>query len=58
MPDAVVASLVFSAIGADVTDVVVGGRRVVAGGRHQLIDDPGRAMSEALTGLHDRRAGS
>ena len=38
--DSVVASLVFAASAADVTDVVVGGRRVVVAGRHQLIEDP------------------
>lgn len=56
-PDAVVASLVFAATGADVTDVVVGGRRVVTAGRHQLIEDPARAMNDVLTSLDDRRAG-
>jgi formiminoglutamate deiminase len=56
-PDAVVASLVFAATSADVTDVVIGGRRVVAGGRHQLIEDPGLAMSQALALLDDRRSG-
>jgi len=50
--DALVASLVFAATGADVTDVVVGGRRVVQAGRHQLIEDPGRALDEALADLN------
>jgi len=53
-PDAIVSSLVFSATGADVTDVIVAGRRIVAAGRHQLIEDPGRAMIDALTSLQGR----
>jgi len=53
-PDAVVASLVFAATAADVTDVVVAGRRIVAAGRHQLVEDPVRSMRDALTSLHDR----
>ena len=56
--DAVVASLVFAASAADVTDVVVGGERVVADGRHQRIEDPSRAMNEALRSLDDRRVTS
>jgi cytosine/adenosine deaminase-related metal-dependent hydrolase len=52
-PDAVVASLVFAATAADVTDVVVAGRRIVAAGRHQLIEDPVRSMNDALTSLRD-----
>ena len=38
------------------TVVVVGGRRVVADGRHQPIEDPGRAMKDAPAGLGDREA--
>ncbi len=56
-PDAVVASLVFAATSADVTDVVIGGRRVVAGGRHQLVENPGLAMNKALALIDDRRSG-
>ena len=57
-PDAMVASLVFAATGADVTDVVVGGRQVVAARRHQLIEDPARAMIDALATLHGAGAGT
>ena len=57
-PDAMVASLVFAATGADVTDVVVGGRQVVAARRHQLIEDPARAMNYALATLHGAGAGT
>jgi formiminoglutamate deiminase len=53
-PDAVVASLVFAATGADVTDVVVAGRQVVASGRHQLVEDPVRSMHDALASLRER----
>jgi formiminoglutamate deiminase len=41
-------SLVFAASSADVRDVIVGGRQVVAGGRHALIDDVPAALAEAI----------
>ena len=47
-PEHVVAALVFVACASDVTDLVVGGRQVVAEGSHLLVDEPGRAMAEAL----------
>jgi cytosine/adenosine deaminase-related metal-dependent hydrolase len=52
-PHSVLASLVFAAGAADVSDVVVGGRRIVEAGQHLLVEDPARAMSEALAGLVD-----
>ncbi|MFJ4714919.1 formimidoylglutamate deiminase [Streptomyces sp. NPDC088785] len=42
---------VFSASGADVTDVVVGGRRVVRDGHHTLIPDAAPALTRAITAL-------
>jgi formiminoglutamate deiminase len=48
------AALVFAATAADVTDLVVGGRRVVAAGRHQLVDDVPRALSSAIGALYRR----
>jgi len=39
---------VFAAGAADVTDVVVAGRRVVAGGRHQLVDDVAGELAAAI----------
>jgi formiminoglutamate deiminase len=52
--DAAVAvdQLVFAATAADVTDLVVSGRQVVAGRRHLLVADPGRALAEAVAALH------
>ena len=41
-------SVLFAATAADVRDVVVGGRRVVADGRHLLVDDVPRALDEAI----------
>jgi formiminoglutamate deiminase len=49
--DTALAALVFSASAADVTDVVVSGRRVVAGGRHLLVDDVPRALGRAIARL-------
>lgn len=39
---------VFAATAADVTDVVISGERVVAGGRHLLVDDVASELSAAL----------
>ncbi|MFZ2057626.1 MAG: hypothetical protein WAV54_09505 [Acidimicrobiales bacterium] len=36
------------------TVVFVGGRRVVADGHHQPIEDPGGAVKDAPAGLGDR----
>ena len=41
--------VVFSAVAADITDVVISGRRVVADGRHQLIDDVAGELAAAIT---------
>ncbi|MGO9334582.1 MAG: hypothetical protein ACLQCU_11140 [Acidimicrobiales bacterium] len=38
------------------TVVFVGGRRVVAGGHHQPIEGPGRAVKDPPAGLADRVA--
>ena len=43
--------VVFAATAADVTDLVVGGRQVVAGRRHLLVGDVGRALAEAIAAL-------
>jgi len=48
-PEAAIA--VFAATAADVTDVVVGGRRVVRDRRHQDVEDVGRALREAIAAL-------
>jgi formiminoglutamate deiminase len=50
-PDDLADALVFSATAADVTDVVVAGRPIVAGGRHLLVDDVSRALATALAAL-------
>jgi formiminoglutamate deiminase len=42
------AQVVFAATAADVTDVVVGGRQVVAGGRHLALGDVGGLLADAL----------
>lgn len=47
-----VAAVVFAATAADVSDVVVGGRRVVAGGVHQLVGDVPRALAAAIAPLY------
>ncbi|MEV7970449.1 formimidoylglutamate deiminase [Sphaerisporangium sp. NPDC088356] len=46
--DALVESVVFAATAADVREVVVGGRRVVADGRHLLVDDVPAALATAI----------
>jgi formiminoglutamate deiminase len=43
--------VVFAAGAADVTDVVVGGRRVVAGGEHLLLGDVGGLIGGAVAAL-------
>jgi cytosine/adenosine deaminase-related metal-dependent hydrolase len=43
--------VVFGAGAADVTDVVVGGRRVVAGGEHLLLGDVGGLIGGAVAAL-------
>jgi len=50
-PTTLLESVVFAAGGADVREVVVGGRRVVAGGRHALIDDVPGALAAAVTAV-------
>jgi cytosine/adenosine deaminase-related metal-dependent hydrolase len=40
--------LIYCATAADVTDVVVGGRSIVAGGVHQLVGDVGQALARAI----------
>jgi formiminoglutamate deiminase len=49
------AAVVFAAGAADVTDLVVGGRQVVAGGGHLLVKDVPGALSSAIAAL-DRRS--
>ena len=46
------AAVMFAATGADVTDVVVGGRQVVKAGRHQLIDDVAAELQAAIAALN------
>ena len=50
-PATLLESVVFAAGGADVRELVVGGRRVVAGGRHALIDDVPGALSAAVAAV-------
>jgi formiminoglutamate deiminase len=45
------AAAVFAATAGDVTDLVVGGRQVVAEGRHLLVEDVPRALWTAIAGL-------
>ncbi len=49
--DDLLAAVVFAAAAADVTDLVVGGRRVVAAGRHLLVPDVPAALARAIEGL-------
>ena len=46
--DTLLESLVFAATAADVRDVVVAGRPVVAGGRHALVEDVPAALGAAI----------
>jgi formiminoglutamate deiminase len=50
-PASLLESLVFAAAAADVREVVVGGRRVVAEGRHALVDDVPGALESAIAGV-------
>ncbi len=50
---AAVETIVFAATAADVTDVVVDGRIVVADGRHRGIDDPAAELAAAISELMD-----
>ena len=43
--------VVFAASAADVTDVVVSGRRVVQDGRHLLLGDVGALLTDAVSGV-------
>ncbi len=43
--------VVFAATAADVTDVLVAGRRVVAGGEHQLLGDVGALLERAVAAV-------
>jgi formiminoglutamate deiminase len=45
--------LVFAASAADVTDVVAGGRQVVADRRHLLVGDVGRALAAAIAAVDE-----
>jgi formiminoglutamate deiminase len=47
-PATMLEHLVFAATAADVRDVVIGGRRVVAEGRHALVDDVPAALGAAV----------
>jgi hypothetical protein len=42
---------VFAATAADVTDVTIGGRQVVAGGRHLLVEDVPGELAASITPL-------
>jgi cytosine/adenosine deaminase-related metal-dependent hydrolase len=44
----VLASVLFAATAADVRNVVIGGRDVVAGGRHLLVEDVPAALAAAI----------
>jgi formiminoglutamate deiminase len=46
-----VQNAVFAATAADVTDVVIDGRVVVEERRHQLVTDPGRELSQAISAV-------
>jgi len=50
-PSAPAAAVVFAATAADVTHVVVGGRVVVRDGRHLLVDDVPRALTDAIAAV-------
>jgi formiminoglutamate deiminase len=45
------AAVVFAAAAADVTDLVVGGRQVVAGGRHLLLPDVPAALARSIAAI-------
>ena len=48
---ATVENVVFAASAADVTDVIIDGRRVVSEGRHVSVPDIGAALAQAIEGL-------
>jgi formiminoglutamate deiminase len=50
-PERAAAHLVFAATAADVTDVVVAGRRIVEGGEHLLVPDVAGALRRAIAAL-------
>jgi formiminoglutamate deiminase len=54
-PAEAVDQLVFAAMAADVTSVVVSGRQVVRDGRHLLVDDVPGALAGAIAALDLRR---
>ena len=54
-PAEAVDQLVFAAMAADVTSVVVSGRQVVRDGRHLLVEDVPGALARALAALDLRR---
>ena len=47
----VLAHALFAATGADVTDVIVGGRPVVRDGVHQRVSDVGEALNRAIAAV-------
>lgn len=49
--DDLLAAAVFAATAADVADLVVGGRQVVMGGRHLLIEDVPAALERSIAAL-------
>jgi cytosine/adenosine deaminase-related metal-dependent hydrolase len=49
--DDLLAAVVFAATAADVTGLVVGGRQVVAGGRHLLVPDVPAALARSIGAL-------
>ncbi|GAB7071810.1 formimidoylglutamate deiminase [Mycolicibacterium hodleri] len=53
---ATVENVVFAATAADVTDVVVDGRVVVADRRHRGVDDVGGALAETISALMEESA--
>jgi formiminoglutamate deiminase len=50
--DHLAASVVFAATAADVREVVVGGRPVVSGGRHLLVENPAGELAASIDVLH------
>ena len=50
-PDRALESVIFAGTAADVRNVVVAGRDVVAGGRHLLVDDVSAALAAAIRPL-------
>ena len=51
LPSEALDRVVFAATAADVTDVVVAGRRVVAEGEHQVLGDVGRLLERAVAAV-------